>query len=632
MGYLRARVVLHERVKGLKLKARYEVEPGPLYLVSQLSQQIGDSAVRGIIDSSRVASKLSEGMPFDMNELDQERTRINKLLRNNGYFRFNKEFVRFEADTTGGSNQVWLNLVVDDFRTTSEGQGLPHPVYSISSVTLLSDSLLYRKAIRQRVLRNKNRIATGSLYQERQVQETYNQLASLGAVMNSNVQMRLNPADSTKLDAVVTVTTNKPHSFNVELEGTNSAGDLGAAISLSYQNRNLMRGSELFNFKVRGAYEAIKGLEGYENQDYIEYGAEMSLGFPDLKIPGLSRRFRRKVAGTSELALMYDSQDRPEFHRRVVTGVWRYRWHTANRNYQHRIDLVDLNYVFMPWISSTFRKDYLENATSRNAILRYNYEDIFIMKWGYTLNYSSLPQSGVLGSYGTNAWNLRLNVESAGNLLYGATNLFATAQNSNGKYTLLNIAYAQYVKGDLDFAKSFRFTPSNSLALHLGVGVAYPYGNSTVLPYEKRYFSGGANSVRGWSVRELGPGSFQGADGRIDFINQTGDIKLDMNVEYRSHLFWLLDGAAFVDAGNIWTFRSYAEQPGGQFRLDKFWKQLAVSYGLGLRMNFNYFILRLDAGMKAVHPGYTDAKRRFPLVHPNFGRDFALHFAVGLPF
>ena len=359
---------------------------------------------------------------------------------------------------------------------------------------------------------------------------------------------------------------------------------------------------------------------------------EASLAFPDLKIPGLSRNFRRRVAATSEIALRYDSQDRPEFHRRVVTGTWRYRWFTDNRRRQHRVDLLDFNYVFMPWISYTFRRDYLDNATSRNAILRYNYEDLFIMRWGYTLNYSSQPLAAATGSYGTNAWNMRLGVETAGNLLYGITSSLGTAKNNDGQYTLFNIAYAQYVKGDFDFAKSFRFTPENSLAIHFGLGIAYPYGNSKVLPYEKRYFSGGANSVRGWSVRELGPGSFQGKDGRIDFINQTGDIKLDMNIEYRGHLFWVLDGAAFIDAGNIWTMRSYDDQPGGQFRFSTFWKQIAVSYGLGIRLNFNYFILRLDAGMKAIHPAYTDSRRHYPIIHPNFGRDFTLHFAVGLPF
>ena len=223
-------------------------------------------------------------------------------------------------------------------------------------------------------------------------------------------------------------------------------------------------------------------------------------------------------------------------------------------------------------------------------------------------------------------------METAGNLLYGITSAAKTQQNDEGKYTLFNIAYAQYAKFDFAFCKSFLINKNNSLALHAALGVAYPYGNSTILPYEKRYFSGGANSVRGWSVRELGPGSFQGSDGKIDFINQTGDIKLDLNAEYRTHLFWKIDGAAFIDAGNIWTIRDYKDQPGGQFKIDEFWRQIAVSYGLGLRLNFNYFILRFDGGMKAVHPAYRDSHRHFPIIHPKFSRDFTFHFAVGMPF
>jgi outer membrane protein assembly factor BamA len=168
--------------------------------------------------------------------------------------------------------------------------------------------------------------------------------------------------------------------------------------------------------------------------------------------------------------------------------------------------------------------------------------------------------------------------------------------------------------------------------MRFALGIAYPYGNSDILPYEKRYFAGGANSVRGWSVRSLGPGSFLGTDGRVDFINQTGDVKLDMSVEFRAHLFWKFDGALFVDAGNIWTLRNYKDQPGGQFKWNTCWEQIAVSYGLGLRLNLNYFLLRLDAGMKAINPAYQDAKRHYPIANPNFKRDFALHFAVGLPF
>ena len=194
------------------------------------------------------------------------------------------------------------------------------------------------------------------------------------------------------------------------------------------------------------------------------------------------------------------------------------------------------------------------------------------------------------------------------------------------------MAYAQYARGVFDFTRNVRLDYNNQLVFHIGFGIAYPYGNSRILPFEKRFFSGGANSVRGWSVRSLGPGKFISTDGRIDFINQTGDMKLDLNMEYRAKLFWKFAGALFVDAGNIWTIREYAEQPGGQFKFSEFLQQLAVGYGLGIRLNFDYFIIRFDMGMKAVNPAYETEREHFPILYPKLSRDFAFHFAVGLPF
>ena len=251
---------------------------------------------------------------------------------------------------------------------------------------------------------------------------------------------------------------------------------------------------------------------------------------------------------------------------------------------------------------------------------------------GYSFTYNSLNTSTAMGLYHTNGYQIRFNVESAGNLLYGMSKLLGAQRVSSGQYSLMNIAYSQYAKVDFDYAKSFVIDERNSMALHAGFGVALPYGNSSILPYEKRYFSGGANSVRGWGVRELGPGSYKGNDGKIDFINQTGNLKLDLSVEYRTHLFWKFHGAAFIDAGNIWNTKNYADQPGGQFRFDRFYKQIAVSYGLGLRFNLDYFVLRLDAGMKAINPTVESGKGHYPVIHPVFSRDFTFHFAVGLPF
>ena len=633
MGYLNADVEMLKLTHKKKVHLLFRILPSTRFKVRNLNVEIPDTKVDSLYRLYSSESYLAEGMNFDFNVLDRERSRLNTLLANNGYYKFNKDYIRFEADTTLHCHMADLTMRVSNPRGSLPTNLHPHQQYRLGHVDIQYDSTFVNKSrVRHKVLRRANELYEDSLYCEENVQQTYARMMRLGAVMSTNIHFQENQEDSTRLDTYIKLTPSRLNSVNAELEGTNSAGDLGAAVGLTFMNRNIFHGSEIFSIKLRGAYEAIKGLNGYMDQDYIEYSAETGVTIPDFKFPFLKDGFRHSVLATSEASLMFDSQNRPEFHRRVVTAAWRYRWSRFNRRLQHRVDLLDLNYVFMPWISETFRKRYLDDPENRNAILRYNYENLFIMKWGYNFTLNSQPLNGMTSNYGTNAYTFRAGIESSGNFLYGLSNLLGLSPNSQNQYTLFNIAYAQYMKADVDFAKSFRIDEINSLAVHFGLGVAYPYGNTNILPYEKRYFSGGANSVRGWSVRELGPGSFRGTDGRIDFINQMGDIKLDMNLEYRAHLFWKLHGALFADAGNIWTIRNYVDQPGGQFRFDTFWKQIAVSYGLGIRLNFDYFILRLDAGMKAIHPAYTDARHHYPIIHPNFGRDFSLHFAVGLPF
>jgi outer membrane protein assembly factor BamA len=632
MGYLNAEVKLVEVTNKNRIGVRYYVQPHQRYKVSDIQQDIQDTAIAGLLKQDGYVSLLQNNMPFDLNVLESERNRLNTHLQNRGYYKFNKDFIRFEADTTLGNHLVDLKMILQEYSAGRSRETVPHQRYTIGNVTYDIPISHSKPFVRHKVIASANELAEGNLYREKDVQGSYSRLNRLGAVQSSRITLSENPDDSTKLDANISVSPSKRNSFNIELEGTNSAGDLGVAVALSYQNRNLFRGSELLNMKARGAFEAIKGLRGYSDQNFIEYSFEAGISFPDFICPFLRQSFRKRALATSELSFMFDSQDRPEFHRRVLTTSWRYKWTRASRRMQHRIDLLDINYVFMPWISDTFRERYLDNPESRNAILRYNYENLFIVKWGYNFFYSSRPLNANSKNYGTNAYIIRASIETAGNLLYGISNMSKASKNEDGQYTLFNNAYAQYVKGDFDFSKSFVINEANSVAIHLGLGIAYPYGNSTILPYEKRYFSGGANSVRGWSVRELGPGSFLGYDGKIDFINQTGDLKLDMNVEYRTHLFWKFDGAVFIDAGNIWTLRDYPDQPGGQFHFDTFWRQIAVAYGLGIRLNFNYFILRLDGGMKAIHPAYEDSRRHYPIIHPNFKRDFTFHFAVGLPF
>ena len=616
-GYLDAEVELYADVKGRKLDAIYVLHPGKPYYMKGLTHDIKDSVIAGLLKDYKLV--LKDGMQFSTDALNTERSQLTQFLQDRGYFRFHKEFINYRARKNEEKHEVDLAMILHLYRSNEEANDTLHTRYWINDIVYETGNDDQRLHLRPRVLEENTFLSVGSPYSASDLQDTYNHFGRLGAVKFTNISFE---QKDTLIDTKILVQTNKPSTLSFQPEGTNTAGDFGAAVSVTYQNRNLFRGSETLSLKLRGAYEAIKGLEGYKNQDFIEFSVDACLSFPRFIMPFVSWDAKRRIIATSELSVSFDTQTRPEFIRQVLSAGWDYRWRPQGHHDAYRIDVIGLNYVFMPWISETFKKEYLDETTNYNVILRYNYEDLFIMKtgFGYTYNNGRLA--------------LKANVETAGNLLNLGSALFGSEKNSMGQYEVFNIAYAQYVKADFDFTRNLLSRRlRDQLVFHFGLGVAYPYGNSQVLPFEKRYFSGGANSVRGWSVRSLGPGRYKDKDGKINFITQTGDLKLDLNLEYRTHLFWKFDGALFVDAGNIWTLRDYPEQPGGQFTLAGIVKDLAASYGLGLRLNFDYFILRFDLGMKAINPAYqTEEEAHYPLIHPHLSRDLAFHFAVGLPF
>lgn len=654
MGYMRATVIPVRQTKKKKMKLTYQVTTGKPYIVRSIKYDIQDDKIKQYVRQDSVSTLLSEGMRFDVNVLDAERQRITDILLQNGYYKFNKEYISYAADTARNSYYVDLTLSLIPYRQHSEDKPQPHRQYTVNKVSFITDynmlqspalnsvevndSLHYKGFpiyykdklyLRPKVLTNNLYITPGDLYKERDVQRTYSNFGRLQVLKYTNIRFfETQQNNHPTLDAYVMLTKSKHQAVSFEVEGTNSAGDLGAAASVSFQNRNVFRGSEAFMLKLRGAYEAVSGLQNDLNQNYIELGAEATINFPRFMFPFISNDFKRRIRATTEFGLQYNYQMRPEFTRIVASAGWSYKWGVQQQRSQHRIDLLDINYLYMPWIDEEFRETYLEQ--DENYILRYNYEDRFIVRTGYSYTYHSAGRGFINNSLTGNSYAVRLNLESAGNLFYALAKVGGMKKNDEGEYTLLNIPFAQYLKGDFDFAKNWTIDYRNSLTFHLGAGIAMPYGNASIVPFEKRYFSGGANSVRGWSVRDLGPGTYSG-DGK-NFLNKTGDIKLDASIEYRTRLFWKLRGALFVDAGNIWTIRNYKDQPGGKFEIDKFHKQIAVAYGLGLRLDLDFFVLRFDGGMKAVNPAYTNKKEHYPIIHPRFSRDFAFHFAVGYPF
>lgn len=649
IGYFGADISVRKTYKKKKVSLDYHVTPGTRYYIRSFKYDIPDKKIKQIVLSDTTNSLVRGGMPLDLNVLNAERQRITQNLQNLGYYKFNHDFIVCRADTSIGNMAADITMCI--LLNNAGGNPSEHVQYRIGKIdysfheaqqksSVLNDTtdffdnkFIYntRTPLRKKLILRTSNIISRELYRESKIHSAYRRLGRLKALRYSNIRFsETHLPDSNLLDCHITLNTNRPASVSFGVEGTNSAGDLGAAGTLSFQHLNLFRGSEVFTMKLRGAYEAITGLQGYSDENYVEFGAEASLNFPFFIIPFMSSEKRHSSSASSEIVLQYNTQNRPEFKRRVASMIWRYRWNSMQQKLNHKFDFLEVSYVYMPWISAKFKHDYIDSIGVTNAILKYNYEDLLITKLGYSFSYNSKGNRQNVGEYGMNATSIKFNVESSGNLLYGISSLTHAQRNVDSKYSVLNIAYAQYVKGDIDIAKSIAFDPRNSLVLHFGLGVAYPYGNSTILPYEKRYFSGGANSVRGWSVRQLGPGNYRGGNTNIDFLNQMGDIKLDINLEYRTFLFWKFCGAVFVDAGNIWTIRKYQETPGGEFRFNTFYEQIAVAYGIGLRLNLDYFVLRFDGGMKAIDPAL--GKDHYPVLRPSISRDFSFHFAVGLPF
>lgn len=586
---------------------------------------------------------------FDRDVLDKERQRITTLLRRRGYYAFNRDYLSYIADSSLNRNMVDIDMLLKPYRMQMPDGAIVdtlHRQYYINNVTIMtgynplaleennlssSDTLnvgsvrvVYgdgKKSIRPSVLGRSNFIIPGRLYNERSVEQTYASLGNLRALRNVNVRFsEVEVNDTMKLNCTILTSPAKIQGFGVDLEGTNSAGDFGFATSLNYQHRNLFRGAEVLSMKVRGAYEALSNNKA-EGGNFWELGTEASIMFPRFLFPFIGEDFRRKIRATTELKLSYSVQTRPEFRRSIVSAGWNYIWQErSNSQARHVFKLLDIDYVYLPRIDQNF-KDTLPQST-----ILYNFTDQFILGTGYTYSFNNYnPQNRL-----RNTHSMRFSFEMAGNLLYGFSALMKANKDNDGRYKLFGINYAQFVKGDIDFSKSIVLDNRNKLAFRVGVGVGIPYGNSKMLPFERSYFSGGANSVRGWSVRSLGPGSMP-EDSVRSFADQIGDIRLDLSLEYRTKLFWKFEAAAFVDAGNIWTFHKDKERPNGNFDFSRFYKEIAVSYGLGLRLDFDFFLIRFDTGMKAYNPQRT-GNAKWALLHPDLGRDFAWHFAVGYPF
>ena len=628
-GYFTAKVDTTMTVKDRKVNITYHVTAGEPYIIRRYRVGFEHEELKQIAQDQR--RLIREGMQFDVDMLNQERQRIARAMRRNGCYYFDEDMIQFIADTTRLKKQVDVTVKLSDYVTqlSPEEQAQVFRHYKISHVHFHIDYEIGRapdgermrasmkgdyeftwvgdKLLRENVLIRNCPIQPGDKYNEVRVERAYSNLNQLAPI--KYVDISFDPISEDELDCHIVLSRSKLNSISVEAEGTYSAGDWGIAAGVGYANRNLFKGAEEFTIDGRTSYEWRQN-----GGRAIEAKASTGLKFPN----------------SLAIDLNYNYQTRPEEYTRSIFGAGlQYQLRQRLSRWQHQFRFADISYVYLPWISDAFRDQFLQSTN----ILKYSYENHFIVGWGYSGSYSSFLSRQPYRSYA----NVNYNIETAGNLMLGLAEAFRFPTDSEGKYTLFGTRFAQFAKADVSFTYNQIFNPSHRLVYHADLGLAVPYANSQAVPFEKRYFAGGANSVRGWTARSLGPGGYRGNGSMIDFNNQSGDIRLNLSVEYRAKVWSIIELAAFVDAGNIWTIFDYETQPNGQFHWNEFYKQIALAYGVGVRLDFSIFVFRVDFGVKLYDPSrmYGElygTQWRTISNGLNWQEDMSFHFAIGYPF
>ena len=655
-GYHHAEVSDSVRLKKKKAEVSYEIAAGIPYILRSINYHYEDTTLRSLLAPDSVNSLLKPGDPFDVDAMQAERDRIETYLRNRGYYNFNREYIYYEADSSLNTQQVDLTIGIKKFILPS-GDGyyliVPHRKYKIEEVYIypgfdpkraIADNKGYIEGLttfryKEFEFRHEDKlkadpgvisqsvfIMPGEDYDEEKVKQSYKHLSSLRIYKLVNIVFEEKyPNDPYMHDYYplvchIQLSPTTSQSYTVELEGTNSAGNLGIGGNLNYTHRNLFGGAENFTTRLSGAVETIKEIDQQGFGNMIELGLEARLTFPKFILPFKTERFIRKYNPKTSTSISYNYQHRPDYTRSVFQTSFGYNW-TSGDFITHIINPVQLNFVKMIDASDEFLEDI------KDTYLEFSYEDRLILGVNYSFIFSNQDIKKTKDFV-----FFRTNLESAGILLTGLARAINAESDSLGRDIMFGNAFAQFIKGDVEFRYFKIMNDQTNLVYRIFAGVAYPYGNSITIPYEKQYFTGGANGIRAWQVRNLGPGSFNifNETEAPRYPNQTADVKLEGNIEYRFDLFWLLEGALFIDGGNIWSLNQDDDRPGSVFEWDRFYKEFALGAGFGLRMDFSFFVFRFDLGMKVRDPAQPEGSR-WVFMNSGYNRP-QYNIAIGYPF
>ncbi len=613
LGYYGSETESEIKVKKKSVEVIYKVNLGdriPIRDIEITLPERGEFPQAFLSDTASMSVK--PGSFLSESALEAETERFAAVLRNQGFYSFNKNHFFFEADTLAYPGSAILKMQVNEY-TRNE---LPRDAEPIRKFYINDVSISYPKSmkIRENTLTDLNLITPGSLYSEDIIKNTYSRFSALR--MFSSVNIGMTQADTNKVNCEISLSQSKTQGFKVNLEAsTNSSGLLGVSPQLSYYHKNLFRGGEWLNLSFMGNFQFKLNDDVRSN----EFGVSGGLSFPKFFL--LPYRYFKGAIPRTDINLSYNYQNRPEYTRNIISTSYGYSGNVRNRFFYQAYP-VQLNIVKLFDLDEDFYKTLDNDPFLKNA-----YQNHFDLGSGAMLYYTTNTSANPRDTY----FYSRLQFDIAGNLLSAFKPLMK--KDANGSGMIWNTPYSQFVRGELTIGRTWVFgrNSGQAIATRLLAGAGYAYGNSSGLPFEKHFYGGGANSLRGWQARTVGPGCSP-RDTSFVIPNQTGDMKLEANIEYRFDMFWKVAGAVFADVGNVWTLNtdSSSEMRESMFRWKDLGESIAANWGVGVRLNLGFLLLRVDMGMK-LH----DPSRVQKWVSPGKWlkrENYALHFGVGYPF
>ncbi len=613
IGYYGSDVDSEVSVKKKRVTVTYSVNLGKRYPIKDITYILpekGEFTESFMADTSFLSVK--KGDFLSEMALESETEEASGIMKNLGYFDFSKNNFFYEADTLTYPDSALLEMRVNEYtRNESPRDANPIRKFYIGDVTFSYPKSLN---IKENILRNLNTIIPGDVYSEDEVNKTYSRLSALR--LFSSVNIGMTPSDTNTVDCTISLAQSKLQGFKLNLEASsNSSGLLGISPQLSYYHKNIFKGGEWLNLSFMGNFQFKFNDKVRSNEFGISAGLSLPRFFP------LPYRYFNDAIPRTDINFSYNYQNRPEYTRNIISTSFGYTGSVKER-FSYQVYPLQLNVVRLFDLDGDFY-----NTLANDPFLRNAYQNHFDLGSGgmfyYTTNNQTIPDRTYFYS--------RLQLDIAGNILRAFNPLLKKDENGSGM--IWNTPFSQYIRAELTLGRTWVWGNNNgqSLATRLLAGAGYAYGNSSALPFEKHFYGGGANSLRGWQARTVGPGTAKPDDSFV-IPNQTGDMKLEANLEYRFDMFWKVAGALFVDAGNVWTLNhemSDASNP-AIFQWKDFGNSIAANWGTGLRLDFGFLLLRIDMGMK-IH----DPAREQKWVNPGqwLKRDnFALHFGVGYPF